>query len=87
MTRKSLEATYRAVTQEELGEKGYDSLVDMLRDEWTAEQGPSAGFYDGVNGTNSLNIGLNEHGRAIFQASAFRAISRLYPDMRKASAR
>jgi len=85
MVRKSLEAEYRIVTQEELDTKGYDSMADMLRDEWANQQGPSAGFYDGVNVTNSLGLGLNEKGRAIFRESALAAISRLYPDMRKDS--
>lgn len=85
MTRRSLEAIYRAVTQEELKEKGYDSLIDIVRDECTTEQGPGAGFYDGLNATNSLNIGLNDRGREIFRESALSAISRLYPDIQKDS--
>lgn len=82
---RSHSAERRIVTQEELDSKGYDSAVDMLRDEWASQQGPGAGFYDGANGTNSLNIGLNDHGRAIFRESALAAINRLYPDMRKDS--
>lgn len=80
--RSSLGAVRRTVSREELSSQGYGSVADLLREELADEQGAGAGFYDGVNGTNSVNIGLSDEGRRVFRISARSVISRLYPDMR-----
>lgn len=82
MSRTAIAAVRRTFTSEDLASRGYDSVADLLRDEFAEAEGAGGGFYDGINGTNSLNLGLNEEGRRIFRESARAAISRLYPEMR-----
>jgi hypothetical protein len=82
MSRHSIAAVRRTFTSEDLASRGYDSPEDLLRDEFATAEGAGGGFFDGINGTSSLNLGLNEEGRRIFRQSTRAAIDRLYPEMR-----
>lgn len=78
--RGDVESERKVVTTEILRSEGYKSVDDMLKSEMRDRHGVVFGFFDGVNGSDTINLGLNERGRKSLRNSARIAIRRHFSD-------